>query len=164
MKETDFMQVGADQRQDQLLRISAKKYLLIWGYCADGNGQGYNWRKYYNHKPTTSDLRKDIHALIDKQTDGKILTGCQWNDMSVYLSEENQRNFKAAYDLAVQLNGQTLPLMFKLGEDADGTAQYYTFEDMDTFTSFYTTCIAHIQTCLQDGWTEKDSIDWSKYE
>lgn len=158
------MQVGADQRQDQLLRISAKKYLLIWGYDTDGNGQGYNWRKYYNHKPTISDLRKDIHALIDKQTDGKILTGCKWNGMSVYLSEENQRNFKAAYDLAVQLNGQTLPLMFKLGEDADGTAQYYTFEDMDTFTSFYTTCIAHIQTCLQDGWTEKDSIDWSKYE
>lgn len=163
MIETDFMKVGADQRQDQLLRISDKKYLLIWGYFTDGE-QGYNWRKYYGHKPSVAELREDIHTLIDKQTDEKILTGCKWNDISVYLSEENQRNFKAAYDLAVQLSGQTLPLKFKLGEDADGDAQYYTFEDMDTFTSFYTTCISHIQTCLTEGWTEKDGIDWSKYE
>lgn len=164
MVKTDFFKVyGADKRQDQLLELSKTKYLLIWGYGVD-NEQGYNWRKYYDHQPSKKEMCEDIHTLIDQQTDAKILCGCTWNGFSVYLSEENQRNFKAVYDLSVQQNGQTLPQKFKLGEDADGKAQYYTFEDMDTFTSFYTTCVSHIQTCLEAGWTEKDSIDWSKYE
>ncbi len=183
---------GATERNDGLMKIGWKteKHLVSYGLYTDdedmsGDGTGasggimaasedaeddtqaktgWQWQCLTMGKPALADIREAIHGLIDAQTDYNIENKCTWNGISVYLSEENQRNFKAVYDLSVQLNGQTLPQKFKLGEDADGKAQYYTFEDMDTFTSFYTTCVSHIQTCLEAGWTEKDSIDWSKYE
>ena len=37
--------------------------------------------------------------------------------MPVWLSSENQFNYKAAYDLAVQTGGATLPVTFKFGTD-----------------------------------------------
>ncbi len=164
MAKTNFYKCyGATERQDRLVEIGKDNYLLLYGH-GEEDGQGYEWRKYYDHRPALSEVREDIHRLIDRQTDEKIESGCRWQGMQVWLSEENQRNYKAAYDLAVQLQGQTLPLKFKLGEDADGEAQYYTFEDMTTFTDFYTTCIGHIQQCLQAGWEEKDSMDWAAYE
>ena len=149
---------GAEQAQNRLIEIGKDNWLLIYGYGTE-DGQGYNWRKYYDHEPADKEMREDIHALIDEQTDYEIANGCEWNGMRVYLSEENQRNFKAAYDLAVQMSGQTLPLKFKLGEDAEGNAQYYTFEAMETLASFYTTCIGHIQTCLNAGWQSKDDVE-----
>lgn len=41
---------------------------------------------------------------------------------------------------------------------------YYTFEDIETFTDFYTKAIAFINQCLNEGWNKKDNIDWSEYE
>ena len=39
-----------------------------------------------------------------------------WNDIPVWLSTENQLNFKSVYDMAVQAAGASLPVEFKLGE------------------------------------------------
>lgn len=164
MAKTDFFKVyGATERQDQVVKISATNYLLIYGYGTDSEDseQGYNWRKYYDHKPTESELKADIETLINGITDGNILNGFTWNGKPVYLSTENQMNFKAAYDLAVQTEGETLPLKMKLGEDEDGNAVYHTFTALSAFTDFYTKAVAYIQAALQEGWTEKDGIDYS---
>lgn len=163
MSGTDFFKVGGTQRQDQVVRLSDNNYLLVFGYGKENEDdeQGYNWRKYYDHKPTEAELKEDITALIDSCTDGRILTGFQWNGNNVYLSQENQMNFKAAYDLAVQTQGATLPIKFKLGEDADCNPLYHTFEELAEFTDFYTKAVAYIVTVLNEGWDEKDSIDYS---
>ena len=160
MKQSDFYRVGAEKRQDQVIKIGVKNYLLIFGYGIDEDGNGYNMRKNYDHKPTKAELKEDITQLIDGTTDSKILQGFRWNEVNVYLSTENQMNYKAAYDLAVQTSGATLPVKFKLGEDGSGNAVYHTFEDLAEFTDFYTKAIAYVSDCLNEGWEEKDSIDY----
>lgn len=164
MKQSDFYKVGADKRQDQVIKIGVKNYLLIYGYGTDEDGNGYNFRKNYDHKPTKTELKEDITQLIDGITDSKILQGFRWNEVSVYLSTENQMNFKAAFDLNMQTGGLMLPVKFKLGEDAEGNAVYHTFENMEDFTDFYTSAVSYINQCLNEGWAEKDSLDMSSYE
>ena len=162
MKQSDFYKVGAEKRQDQVIKIGVKNYLLIFGYDIDEDGNGYNMRKNYDHKPTKTELKEDITQLIDCTTDSNILQGFRWNEVNVYLSTENQFNFKAAYDLAVQSGGTMLPVTFKLGEDDGCNAVYHTFETMDDFTDFYSKAIQWVNGCIADGWKEKDSVDYEK--
>lgn len=164
MKQSEFYKVVAEKRQDQVIKIGVKNYLLIYGYGTDEDGNGYNFRKNYDHKPTKTELKEDITQLIDGITDSKILQGFRWNEVSVYLSTENQMNFKAAFDLNMQTGGLMLPVKFKLGEDAEGNAVYHTFENMEDFTDFYTSAVSYINQCLNEGWSEKDSLDMSSYE
>lgn len=164
MKQSEFYKVGAEKRQDQVIKIGVKNYLLIYGYGTDEDGNGYNFRKNYDHKPTKTELKEDITQLIDGITDSKILQGFRWNEVSVYLSTENQMNFKAAFDLNMQTGGLMLPVKFKLGEDAEGNAVYHTFENMEDFTDFYTSAVAYINQCLNEGWQEKDNLDMKPYE
>ena len=82
--------------------------------------------------------------------------------MPVWLSMENQFNFKSAYDIAVQKNGATLPVTFKLGE-RDGNPVYYTFETMADADDFYISAVSFIQQTLQEGWVEKDNIDLTSF-
>ena len=158
----DFYKVyGAKERQDKIVRLSETNYLLIFGFGKDGDN-GYNYRKNYDHKPSVDELKADIESLINEETDSTILYGFTWNGKSVYLSTENQINFKAAYDLAVQTNGATLPIKFKLGEDEDGNPVYHTFQKIEAFTDFFTKAFSYISKCLNEGWTKKDSIDYAK--
>ena len=119
---------------------------------------------HFQHIPTRQEVVDTIHAHVNALTDRKILTGFQWQGHHVYLSTENQFNFKAAYDLAVQTAGATLPVTFKLGEDPDtATPTYFTFQDMQTFTHFYTSAIAFINQALNDGWQQKDAAtEWAQ--
>ena len=91
---------GATARQDGLYKIGRNKYELIYGYGVDGEN-GYNWRRRYRNLPTVEELKTDIEDTINALTDEKILNGFSWNGKNVYLSSENQFNFKAAYDLAI---------------------------------------------------------------
>ena len=116
------------------------------------------WREIYFPKkqvakPTIEMVKDAIKGDIDSQTDEK----------PVYLSSENQFNFKAAYDLAVQTDGANLPVTFKLGELADGTPVYHTFEEMAEAQDFYVKAVTFINQTLAAGWQRKDSIDWDAY-
>ena len=114
-----------------------------------------------NHKPEHEDVLSAVIEAINHKTDTKILSGYVWNGKPVWLSSENQFNFKAAYDVAVQTNGSALPIKFKLGEDAEGLPMYHTFNSMNAFTDFYTGAISFIQQTLAAGWEEKDAArDW----
>lgn len=158
--KTDFFKCyGATERHDELIKISASSYLLIFGFGEDEDGK-YNVRRYYDHKPELAELRADIAAYINAHTDDVIRTRFVWNGKPVYLSTENQNNFKAAYDIAVQTEGATLPVKFKLGEDADGKPVYHTFTKIEPFTDFIYHAFAFITDTLQNGWAEKDGIDY----
>lgn len=153
---------GATERHDQLLVFGTERAVLIYGYGED-DGQGYDYRHTFDHKPTAQEVRDVIIAQINANTDAKILTGFVWQEKQVWLSTENEFNFKAAYDLAVQTGGATLPVKFKLGEDKNGNPVYHTFTELSEFTDFYTKAIAFVNTTLNEGWVEKDSIDMTQF-
>ena len=94
--------------------------------------------------------------------DQKILSGFVWKDMPVWLSSENQFNYKAAYDLAVMSQGQSLPVVFKFGTTENPV--YYSFGSLEDISDFYISAMAYINRTLEEGWKKKDSIDWSVYE
>jgi hypothetical protein len=77
------------------------------------------------------------------------------------LTQENQFNYKAAYDFAIQTNGNSLPFTVKYGDVSEPS--YYEFSTLEEFSDFYTACLRHINECIINGWRQKDSIDWSKY-
>lgn len=161
--KTEFFQCnGATERHDEIVKIGKSEYLLIFGFGTDADGNGFTMRRYYDHKPKIAELRTDIESLINAQTDNAILTGFTFNGVNVWLSTENQFNYKAAYDLAVQTNGATLPVEFKLGESDDGTPVYHTFDNLDDFTAFYTGVVKYVTDTLKSGWAEKDSIDYEQ--
>lgn len=150
---------GATERQDGLYSIGRNKWELFYGFGKDNpdDDTGWNWRHKFKQKPSLADIRAIIKETINNETDRRILEGFVWKDMPVWLSTENQFNYKAAYDLAVQTNGATLPVRFKFGTDE--APVYYTFESIEDFSNFYTLAMVHINTVLNEGWAEKDLAD-----
>ena len=149
---------GATERNDTLVKFKTGA-LLIFGYGEeelDGETHGYDYQQSFPKTPTKAEVFDLLVNHINGLTDEKILSGFVWNGVNVWLSTENQFNFKAAFDVAVQTGGATLPIKFKLGENADGVPVYHVFTDMAEFSDFYTKAIAFIMTALNVGWEEKD--------
>lgn len=116
----------------------------------------------FNHKPTGEEIRSLVMKWYNEQIDSTILSGFSFEDTPVWLSTENQFNYKSAYDLAIQTDGATLPVTFKLGTDSQPA--YRTFDTIDDIQAFYTAAVSHIQQTLADGWKAKDTFDISKYK
>ncbi len=154
---------GATGRNDGIQQIGRKRWEIFYGFGMDGE-VGYNYRLTLEYKPTVHEVKQIIINQINTNTEEKILRGFVWKGKHVYLSTENQANFKAAYDLNMQTGGKMLPIKFKLGEDEEGSAVYHTFADMTEFSDFYVSAVAHINNCLRDGWDEKDSLDMLPYK
>ena len=49
---------GAKERQDGVVRVSSRSYILFFGY-GEENGNGYNYRARFDHKPSVRD-RKSV--------------------------------------------------------------------------------------------------------
>lgn len=113
-------------------------------------------------KPSMEQVRGIILDAMNKEVDRKILSGFVWKDMPVWLSTENQFNYKAAYDLAVMSQGRSLPVMFKFGTTDNPV--YYTFGTLEDISDFYVSAMSYINRTLEEGWTRKDGIDWNVYE
>lgn len=137
-------------------------YVLLFGVNEDESGKWQWKRDYYGERPTRRQMKADIEALVNGLTDEKITGGYEWHGMPVWLSGENQFNFKAAYDLAFQTNGASLPERYKLGEDAEGKPVYHDFKDLAEFQDFYHGAIAYIQKCINEGWEMKDGVDYDE--
>lgn len=138
------------------------KWRIRWDVQVRDDGSASYMEEEFTHKPSAEEIRAVIVTWINSETDRKILSGFVWNDMPVWLSSENQFNYKAAYDLAAQTGGATLPVRFKFG--IGDVPTYHTFNDLAELTDFYTKALAHVNTTLNNGWEAKDNIDWSKYE
>lgn len=144
-----------------------RKYRVRWDVQPytdeDGNARGVSFvETEFKHKPTMAEVKDVILGWMNKKIDEKILSGFVWNEMPVWLSTENQFNYKAAYDLAVQTQGASLPVMFKFGDTENPV--YHTFTALDDLADFYMLAMAYINEQLAQGWEAKDAIDWSEYE
>ena len=137
------------------------KWKIRWNITEKEDGSADWYEKDFDHKPTSAEIRYIIVKFYNNQVDEKILSGFSYEGASVWLSQETQYNYKAAYDLAVQTDGKTLPVTFKFGTDESPV--YRTFETLDELADFYTKAVKHIQKMLENGWKNKDAIDLSKY-
>lgn len=167
------MKVNGKKADFALIRTEGTQIIIGYGLTKVGNL--YEWQEIILPKTQTNALTLDIVKAaiigdINARTDEKIISGFAWTPAAggdaipVWLSTENQFNFKSAYDLAVQKQGATLPVTFKMGEQEDGTPVYHTFETMADADDFYLQAVAHINATLAAGWQEKDGIDWAPYE
>lgn len=126
------------------------------------NDGGINYMEAeFNHRPSDDEIKQTIIGWFNSQTDETILSGYEWRGMPIWLSSENQFNYKAAYDLAVQTAGATLPVTFKFGNEEPC---YYTFDNIEDLTDFYTNAMSHIQRTLAEGWKKKDAFRIEDYQ
>lgn len=115
----------------------------------------------FDHRPTDEEIKSLVIGWHNEQIDNAILMGMTYNGIQVWLSQENQFNYKAAYDLAVQTGGKTLPVIFKFGTDEKPV--YKQFATLNELSDFYNQAMTYIQSTLAKGWKDKDSIDFTKY-
>lgn len=116
-------------------------------------------------KPSLDEIKDIVVAYYNSLCDKEILSGFQYNGNMVWLSAENQFNYKAAFDIAFQLKilGQEYsPVTFKLG-DVEAPV-YETFNTFTDLQAFVISVFTYINQTLAKFWTIKDAIDWSKYE
>ena len=156
-----------------LVKDDGTRTIVSYDLEAVAGSDNANWREVYFPKkqvakPTIEQVKEAIIADINAQTDEKILTGFSWTpeggeDISVYLSEENQRNFSEAQRIAADMPEVILPVTFKLGEQSDGTPIYHEFTTSEELTSFYLQAVQFINAALAEGWARKDNIDWDAY-
>lgn len=121
--------------------------------------------KRYNYKPVLSELQTLIIDYYNALCDLEIEQGLTFQDKKVWLTSENQFNYKAAADFAFQnvmTGGEYIPVTVKLGENFSPT--YLTFDTYQELQVFILACFSHIQQTLDKYWQLKDSIDWSKYD
>ena len=116
---------------------------------------GAEWMEQdFDHRPTADEVRTLFVELVNEKVQQSILTGFTYEDHPVWLSTENQLNFRSA---------PTVPVRFKLGEEEDGSPVYHTFTTQKELTAFNKAVADHIAACLNDGWTRKDAFDVGPY-
>lgn len=144
------------------------KYRIRWDMQDEVDGEDeaqmvsyYETEVISKRRPNVDTIKQAIFDCINQEVDKKIISEFVWKDMPVWLSIENQFNYKAIYDLAVQTNGGNLPATFKFGDSNNSI--YYKFETVDELSDFYLKMIGFISDAISKGWEEKDSIDWELY-
>ncbi len=137
------------------------KWRVRWDVVTDDNGITSYMEEQFNYRPSNDEIKSLISGWINDRTNDRILSGFRFEGNMVWLSTENQFNYKAAHDLAVQTSGASLPVTFKLGPD--DAPCYRTFADVESLTLFYTQAMQHVRDALQDGWKAKDNIDLELY-
>ena len=139
-----------------------QKYRIRYDIRDDGEGGVTFLEREFLHKPSMDEVKEAVIAGYNAEIDEKIKSGYAYDGVPVWLSTENQFNYKAAYDLAVQTSGASLPVTFKLGTDAEPV--YREFTALDDLAAFYKGALKFIGDTLAEGWAFKDAIDWTEYE
>lgn len=128
-------------------------YKPFYDIDEDGNKVESNVGTWVEHvfrkKPSLSQIKDFILTEINKKTDELILSGFVWKGVPIWLSMENQLNYKTAYDLAIQTNGQVLPT-FKFGTTESPV--YHKFESLEDLKDFYISAMSYVTDTLATGW------------
>lgn len=153
-------------------KVNDKYVTIMWDYkpLTKVNAKGVEietplatWQEYtFSYIPSLLEIKEIITEYYNQKINEEILNGFVWNNMKIWLTSENQFNYKAAYDLAFQTNGQTLPITFKFGDNE--TPIYYEFKTLEELSNFYISSIKHIQNILKKGWQKKDNINWNVFK
>ena len=129
---------------------------------SEQEGNASYMEEEFSYKPTSEEVKVMVIILYNQEINNEIMSGFTYNGIPVWLSQENQFNYKSAYDLAVQTDGTSLPVRFKFGTDDEPV--YYEFNTLENLTDFYTKEIFFVQRTLAAGWKKKDAVDLSLYQ
>lgn len=150
---------GRDTPLLQCINPILDKWMVLW--AAKPKADCYSFMsEVINHKPTIQEIKGIILNWYNGIIDNKIQSGFMWNGIPIWLSLENQFNYKAAYDVAVQSGGEVLPTL-KFGTIDNPV--YFKFESLEDLKDFYLKSTTYVSQTLSDGWKMKDTIDWSAY-
>lgn len=138
------------------------RWKIRWNIKEMADGSATYMEEDFDHRPTMTEIRDVILGWYNSKIEQAIRTGFVWNDMKVWLSNENQFNYKTAYDAAIMSDGATLPVIFKFGTDEEPI--YHEFTTIEDLSDFYYKAVAYVKSVLEQGWREKDSLDFSIYE
>lgn len=139
------------------------KWRIRWDVIVKEDGSAnYMEAEFTNGKPSVDDIKRTVLDWYNEQTDQAIISGFTYKGLAVWLSTENQFNYKAAYDLAVQTEGKTLPVTFKFGTEDEPS--YHTFDTLEELADFYLKATEYVQNTLAEGWKKKDAFDLSLYQ
>lgn len=160
------LRLSGNQQLVQHINKNNDRWMVLWDTHIEKNTQTgeqdiTHMTKVFNHKPSIEEIKETIFNWYNENSKEKILSGFVWKDMLVWLSYENQLNYKMAYDLVISSNGAFLPT-FKFGTTFNPI--YYEFKSVEEFEDFYQKMFMHINTTLEEGWILKESIDWESYE
>lgn len=153
---------NSDVKPIECINPKKDKWKVRWAIQAAEDGVVEYMEEDFDHKPTIDEVKGIIISWYNSNIATKISSGFVWKGISVWLSLENQFNYKTAFDTAVMSEGKTLPVKFKLG--TDNKPVYYEFSTIEELSDFYYKVIAYVQSVLHQGWSEKDMLDFSVYE
>lgn len=152
---------SADVKHIECINPKKDKWKVRWAIERREDGTAEYMEEDFNHKPTIDEVKGIIIGWYNSNIDTEIVSGFVWNGTSVWLSTENQFNYKTAFDAAVMSNGATLPVKFKFGTDDEPV--YHEFTTIEELSDFYYKAIAYVQSVLQKGWDVKDLLDFKVY-
>lgn len=138
------------------------KWKVRWNVVEKDEGIAEYMEEDFGHKPSESEIKDVVIRWFNLETEKRIQSGFEWNGLPVWLSLENQFNYKSAFDTAVMSNGATLPVMFKFGTDEEPI--YHEFTTVEELSDFYYKVSAHIQAALKEGWNHKESFNIKDYQ
>lgn len=124
----------------------------------------------FDHKPSLVEIKDLVVKHYNTECDKEIVSGCRFENELVWLSQENQFNYKAAFDRALQKESTLkegeknplLPVIFKVGDEYNPV--YKVFNTIDDLGDFIDLTLNHVLTTLGKYWEIKNTIDWTKYE
>jgi hypothetical protein len=138
-----------------------KKYIVSWGLINVG-GDNYQWNyKIFNSKPSINVIKDTINSSINQNTKQYIENNFKWNGMSIYLSIENQIDYKLLLDTTILLEGTNLPEEVKF--KVNGENIYYSFETIDDMKDFIIAMNNHIRRYIAEGNKAKDEVNYDEY-
>ena len=88
------------------------RWRIRWDVQEREDGSASFMEESFVGRPHMDTIKSFITDWYNEQIDREIVSGFLYEGMPVWLSSENQFNYKAAYDLAVQTGGATLPVTF----------------------------------------------------
>ena len=161
--------INGKQSDFALMRTEGTQIIIGYGLKKITGTKLYEWYevsipKTQINQLSLQDVKDAIIKDINDRTDARILNGYQFmpsgseEPVTVWLSTENQHNFQEAQRL------QVVPVKFKLNEDENKQPIYHTFTTTEELDAFYLGGVQYVQQCLNEGWAEKDGIDWAPYE
>jgi len=148
-----------DRKMGGLLLADPYKDLWICEITCSNNDTHYLFNKEYKGKPTQETVTNDVLNELNSECEKEITEGFKYNEYSVWLSLENQQNYKMLYDYLK--NGGTEQTKVKL-YDAQGNGVYMEF-DVKEYQPFYFAIIEHINATLSKYWDIKDNIVLQEY-
>jgi hypothetical protein len=138
------------------------KWRIRWDEQPNGENSATFMEAEFDHRPAIDEIKVIVMDWYNSRINSEILSGFKYEGSTVWLSQENQFNYKSAFDCVIQTNGATLPVTFKFG-DSD-TPVYRKFESLPELADFYSSFMSHIQKTLENGWRQKDGFDFSVYK